>query len=520
MSRSDDASQVPEEHPSTRLRERIPSALVVLTVLIILLHATQWGLVPQGADKASPAESVKTGLALRVHALLSRVTPAEPLVLIAFVLWIVDTVLKRDWRRPLALSLPAVLFIAWAGLSLIPALKGRQAASFTLASREGLINIGQLIEYFVAAYLVFVYVLRRDRGLHVAMIALFVAVSATLAFAGVQYLQPADEVPAWRVCAAFGNRNVLAAFLALTVPLVSGYALGSGRWGLRLWALVLAVAALCLVTAGGQFAALVIGLAAAAGIFRRWLVGPVLLVAAVLWLVVFPHYLPRRNDGLLLESVMPYRTTDEAGALGDRFDEAAGMAQARQRNLASLMALLYRRSPLDRDALKRLVGDLPGEAEHSWRWQQRYREWQAAANMALASPLLGVGVGGYQVNVNAHYAGAFPLPAKMGGVNLMEEDALSMYAVWTACLGVLLFLWLLLDHGIRAGRGLVAESAERRGAALGALCAVLALAVSGVFTDFLVRGLGITLALVLAVAASASRPPAPSPARGSDEESK
>jgi len=442
MSRPDDTSPAPEERPSAPLRERLPSALVVLAVLIILLHATQWGLLPKRAaqvpaeaagvsSQASPSTPGGAESPSRVRALLSRVTPAEPLVLIAFVLWIVDALLKRDWRRPLALSLPAVLFIAWAGLSLIPSLKGRQDVPLAPALREGLINVGQLIEYFVAAYLVFVYVLRRQRGLRVAMIALFVSVSATLLFAGVQYLQPADEVPAWRVCAAFGNRNVLAAFLALAVPLVWGYALGCGCWGLRLWAAALALAALCVMTAGGQFAALVIGLAAAAGIFRRWLVGPVLLVAAVLWLVVFPHYLPRRNDGLLLESVMPYRT-------------AAGMAQARQRNLASLMALLYGRSPLDRDALKRLVGDLPGEAEHSWRWQQRYREWQAAANMTLASPLFGVGVGGYQAHVNAHYTGAFRLPAKMGGVNLMEEDALSMYAVWTACLGVpalLLLRW-------------------------------------------------------------------------------
>ncbi len=142
--------------------------------------------------------------------------------------------------------------------------------------------------------------------------------------------------------------------------------------------------------------------------------------------------------------------------------------------------------------------DLVQEGEYSWKWQQRYKEWQAALNMAARSPLFGVGAGAYQRNVNAFYYEMPKYPK-----NLMEPDALSFYFVWAASAGIpflLICAAMALGAATGAARGLAAlEAPVDRGLAAGVLGALAALAVACVFTSPFVRGGGVTLALVLAL---------------------
>lgn len=473
-------------------------ALAVAAALLVLVHATQWGL------RATPAQKD----ASLVDRVVSRLTAADLLLAAAFALWCADTVRKRAWRRVSHLPAPAALFVAWAALSLIPALKGREGREILVKPFDGAVEVLQLAEYLVAAYLVFRWAARRTRGAAALMAALFVATTANVGLALWQYLRPAEAVSAMRVAGAFGNRNVLAGYLALAAPLLMGYALGARCWALRAWAGLIALASLLVVTAGGPFAGMVLGLLIVLYLHRRWLIVPVGAAVIVLLVGVFPHHTPRRNDLLLYESVALYRTEDRAGALGTRLAEARAKAAEHRGGVLRLTRALFGEAPLDRAELRRLADALPTEADTSWPWQQRYQEWQAAANMVVASPLFGVGAGSYQANVEAYrqYAGGQPLPAKMAGVNLMEEDALSLYAVWAACLGLpglFLLFWLVLRHAVAAAEALAAEDAGVRGLALGCTGALAALAVSGVFTDFLVRGVGFTLSLVLALAAAA-----------------
>jgi hypothetical protein len=117
----------------------------------------------------------------------------------------------------------------------------------------------------------------------------------------------------------------------------------------------------------------------------------------------------------------------------------------------------------------------------------------------IRSPLFGVGAGCYQRNVNQFYSAIPKYPR-----NLLEPDTLSGILVWGASAGVpflLILLAMLLRAGASAGGTFRSERDQSdRGLAAGILGSLAALAVVGLFSDPMVRGLGITAALILALA--------------------
>lgn len=462
------------EIPVAARRDRLGWLLLALALLAVLLHGTQLSI-----DLL--AKPGKKGPSLNL-------TPADVVIGLAFIVWCLRRMVRLDFSMPpVFLPLGGVI---WLLLSLVPMFKG--AAGGISTSGTGWVKVFQFFEYFIAAYVVFWEVFREERARRWLVCALSLSVVAALVLAAVQYASGGALVTQVRGT-GFADRNTFGAFLAMTVPLLYGTAVFSFSLLRRPIATLLVVASLCLVLAGGPFLALVAGLLTVAmlkGRFRFIRLGLLILLVGGLLL---PH-LPRRNTAVLLDSVALYKEFDPHRVF--QVSDGTNPFEVKAQDLAdksrALDERIRKKEPVQ-------YGEAPSEEDYSYKWQQRCKEWQAALNMMAASPLFGVGWGSYQANVNMFYGG-IPKPNR----NLLEPDTLSGYMVWGASAGVP-FLLIMLALGLHAGK----SAAQRfwadpqrfsQGMSAGVLGALAALAVLGIFTDPLVRGLGITMALLFALA--------------------
>jgi hypothetical protein len=452
--------------------------VVAMLVAVALLSCTQWGF-----DAASLIKSSASNDVAQVKSAVPklRLTGADIMLWLAFAIWALHTVLERRWEWLKALPVPAVLLIAWTILSLSARLKGEASAELTMAQyrRDGIKEFVQFVEFFAVAYLMYAWAARRKEALKWIMMASMGGATIAVVWAWAQYLMPSSKLTAMQVGAGFDDRNVLGAYLALTIPLLVGYGLWSSSRLMLVWALALAAGALCVTLAGGQYVAMSVGILIVMYLWRPYgmAVAALAVILAFAWL--FPH-LPRKNNEILLDSVALYRTEDLSGSI----------------QLAKLSDVRKMAKETDPE-----YGNM--YEAYSWPWQQRWKEWQAAGNMICAFPLFGVGAGGYQNNVNMFCNKGMAIPKFPR--NLMEPNALSTYTVLGASLGLpaLLFLfWLTLRSLVGAVTGLKRALEPWRGVAAGCIGALTAFAIAGIFTNFLVRGVGITLAVVLALGAT------------------
>lgn len=450
-------------------RDRLGTALGVVALLTVLLHATQAGPVfGAGPDKLSK----DAGIVL---------TPADLLLGVAVVIWAARRLVRRDWSWPPVTA--AVVGVCWLALSLVPRLKG---GDDLVVRGAGVKHALQFAEYFVVGVIVFIETLREPCRRRWAVYALLAVTAVAVLAAIVQY---ATGTPAALVRGtAFGNRNTFGCFLAMALPLLFGVAVFSRSKPLHLGVAVLVAAGLCVTMAGGAFLAAVAGLLVVAFLRGRWTFVVVAVALALLALGLL-HRLPRQNSQVLLDSVMLYKESDPYAVFREDVKKIDGALTDKRRALGEKVI----------NARPVTENDLVQEEDYSWKWQQRYKEWQAAVNMTVRSPVFGVGAGAYQRNVNQFYNEMPKYPK-----NLMEPDALSFYFVWAASAGLpflLICAAMFLGAAVSAGWafGGLTEPLDQGLAAgvLGALCAV---AVAGVFTSPFVRGVGVTLALVLALA--------------------
>jgi len=455
-------------------QDRKQGTLEWVALLALLVHGTQAAYNILRGPKGSATMYVSV---------------ADVLLGVAFLLWILRRINRRDFSWP-PIAVP-LLAAAWMGLSLAALLWRTKASGLPYgnAAKSGLKEILQFCEYFLVAYLVFGEAFRSERARRWAVFALAISAAVAVELALTQYLSrgPATAV----VGSKFVDRHTFGMFLALALPLIFGVAIFACSWWKRALVALLILVALCVILAGGPFLALCAGLLTVAflrlrgrALFFAPIIGLLLIVTLLL-----PH-LPRKNSDVLLDSVALYRTGDPYGIFNEVIPDAQQrLAQKRKALVDKIM---------DQRPVESFV-EFPDEADYAWKWSQRYQEWQAALNMMSRHPWLGVGTGSYQLNVGPYYED-MPKYAK----NLMEPDALSFYMVWGAATGVpflLLFGWMLLRAGRCAAHACLGErSPFDRGLAAGVIGSLVAFLIGGVFTDPLVRGVGVTTALVLALA--------------------
>lgn len=388
-----------------------------------------------------------------------RLGVADILLVISAALCGIDLILSRRWHRALAL-LPHwsnLLFVLCATLSV----------SVAADRTEALKEVAQLVLYFVVGGVVFKAFLSEigvrtksttptAKGLRLTHRTVFAGLGAVLAvvlgLALWQYLAPGSggarlfiepkaydiivnalggEESPLLVCGTFGNCNVLGGYLTLALPFCMALLmLPQQRWWVRTICALLLLLGLTVVLSGAAYWALALTLtilAARRGL--RWLL-PTLLLLTLWQCEVLPR-LPRENDLRHYSSVALY--------------SGAGTPT------------------------------------------RRYPEWQAAYNMIVTRPWLGVGLGNYQKQVGQYYA---QIPNATGP---NEPDTQNLFLVMAAAAGVptLLALVVLLVGGV--------VSAARSGKP-GVAGALAAFSATAIWHPLIVRGIGLPLVFVLVLA--------------------
>ena len=420
---------------------------------------------------------------------------ADVVIGVAFVLWLVRRIALKDFSVP-AVSAAAVCGVAWLALSLVPQLKGGgpDDAAITV-SVWGVKEVIQFFAYFIAGFIIFAESFRDRDWLERSVMALGLTTLLSLSCGlGLYFSESADAVAVRG--AAFANRNTFGGFLAMALPLLFGVGLFSRQLPQLITGILILLGGLCVCLAGGPVLAICVGVLVVAFLRGK----AAFAIAAVALVLLGWQVLPRMtrdNPAVLLDSVLFYKETDPYGIYKRDVTGIRESLAEKRRRLAGKIA--------EAEAVDR--ADVPTEEDLSYRWQQRYKEWQAALNMMARSPLFGVGVGCYQVNVGKFYYqqdpdGTHRMPKY--AKNLIEPDTHSGYMVWGATAGVpfiIIVLAMLTRAAKSAGRAFVSQTDRlMRGVAAGILGSLAAVVVLSVFSDPLVRGVGVTLALVLALA--------------------
>ncbi len=372
------------------------------------------------------------------------VSVADPLVWVVFGLLISGYAMRRwapvsptapdkgmDSAAHLELHGPplmVVLFILIAALSVNRAIHPLKGAK----------DILQLMEYFVAAFMIFATIPDRERLRRVMDVFLIVA-TVVILLGTVHYLLP--NVTDFKVRSTFGNRNVFGGYLALVTPLMAGIALYETSTWRRVWLLSMVTFALLITLSGGTLIAIVLTLAVLCAMRGKPAFIAFATICTVILILILPR-LPRHNDVALDESTRLFNDKNEVSL--------------------------------------------------------RYTEWQAAMVMTSEHPWLGVGIGNYQDNIGGYF-GVLPRPT--GVVEHDSENLYMVIASSTGLLGLAAFLGILLTFGIMAARQFFSPSNPRdRGLALGLLGAILSFALCGIWHPLLVRGIGIPLTITFALA--------------------
>jgi O-antigen ligase len=361
---------------------------------------------------------------------VTAISPHRPLLLEGLALGLFAVGLARTkpgslWQRVGQVlragpNLPLLLLVAYALIS------SRLAPYKGFANTEWLRLAGGVTLYFVAAYAT----QSRDRYRSIVDGLIVLGLVATLAeFA--QYAR--SDSP---MAAVFGNRQLLASFLLLLMPLLLVVSLVARNTRRRL----LAQIAFTVVAAGLLMAQ----------VRSAW-------AGAVVALFVLGVIYVTRWSGLrqLLRS-----------------KHRAALLLVPAVAVVGLIVALSRSSPVLVSRMQ-TIGNLGGDVNVTWRLHQ----WEGTAKMIEARPWLGWGLGSYAVAINRFVPDSTPTDMVLRtGANL-TQNAHNLYLQMLAELGVIgtaLYLWVLgafLFTGIRALRR--QESASRFAVLAACLAAVV-----------------------------------------------
>ncbi|MFA7173189.1 MAG: O-antigen ligase family protein [Kiritimatiellia bacterium] len=373
-----------------------------LACVTILIAPTQWSI------------ELKKGIYL---------SPADITLAAAAGVWLLDIFARRNWSD--LRTLPPwshLLFIICAGASMLI------ASDKLMAFKEVL----QYIEYFIVGYMVFDRFLRKFPNAVATMLAILgVALYGITLLTVVQYFDLTLDNTAVR--GTFGNRNVLAGFYALALPLLVACVIESRSWLTKAGLLILFLTALSVNLSGASYAAICIATAlitARHGL--KWFIPAVMLL--ILWQSCVLPRLPRENDLVHFRSLALYGNDGTV--------------------------------------------------------ERRYPDWQAAGSIILTHPLLGVGTGCYQKHVGQYYDN---MPRKTGPA---EPDIQNLHLVIAASMGIpalLAFLAMFIAPFSKENLFPMKHSALIHGA-IGSLGAF---AYTAAWHPLLVRGIGLPFVFLL-----------------------
>jgi hypothetical protein len=430
---------------------------------------------------------------------------ADLLVALLFGLWVL---LALKNRRQLAwCKWPPVAVWAFLGAAL---LSGINAADVEDWATECV----QLFLYFLAGFTLAANLLRTEKQVRQATLALTLATVAVIALGVKDYYQhifgapPALEDPLM-VRSTFTSRAVFGGYLALVLPLFLGLLLQARRWASKLgWALLLILGAVPVLTAGTLIALLATSLILLVGTARKFVpafIRVLILLAVAGGVMYFPS-----------ERHLPYLWQSVA-----LFDEAGARQAAQGRAVDEFTAKRYR----EWLAACRLLSYDGWQERWSQQLEQKYAQAEAAGQefnpeaerpqrSVLPNIVLGVGAGeNYQASIGQHY-GSLPNPS----LEKMEPDTHNVYllvASQMGLLGLFALLHMAFDFMGRARRVLRAQSQGYPAAlALGLWGCLLSFLIYSLWGSLLTRGTSLVLVTLLALIATLERLYAVNPPSG------
>ncbi|MDP6439826.1 MAG: O-antigen ligase family protein, partial [Candidatus Brocadiia bacterium] len=496
--------------PAGPLAGVLDKVVPILVLAALLTHPTQVTL-RQWARALSGAVGFGRGLTARIPA--GHVTVSDFLLVAAFLLWAFLAWRRGRARQALRLyPLGVAALLACAVLSTLTPLESSAAA--TSRSYNAFLALGRFARVatiFVCGLGVLADYLSRQAWRDRLMAAFFVAAALCVAIGLVEYLQLRPPSPqAGRagaimspmdVDAMFGfegvapgphtgigassSRNVLGAWLTMVLPLAWAVFLFGRRPAVRGVCCALSVAGGLLLLSGGLWAAALLAVLALSFVRGRRAFVATAVGMLALYGIVF-SFAPQRHGHVLLDSVLLHKRADR-----------------------------FRTLP-PRPCHLPLAPGGKGAASPD-PWQQKFVQWQPALLAFASRPFFGFGIGNYEGNVGAFYsrpthpdynpAGSYNMDWPPGGI-LMEKDATPFYAAWlveTGLVGLLGFAWMVMGFLRRAAHTLPRRHAGddlARALKLGAIAALGAVCLGGLFTDYWVRGVGTALTVVLALCAA------------------
>ena len=426
--------------------------LWILTLALIVVMPTQWGVHVGGTTRTVTRQTeqvqddgtvkiVETKNAKREVGI--HVTPGDALLVVVFALWAAYVIFRR---KLFEVRLPFLAVFALLAVVLASVIRSKAWGS-------GMREFLQLGAYFVGGWLVFANCITTRRRLRAAVDLFSIVVAAIVVVALYQY-RGAVKGNVFEVGGSFGNRNVLGAFLAISLPFVFALAL----YEKRLWQRF--------TLSGGALIAIAVALLFVAGAkSQKALLGVLIATALALTLLPDTLYLPRHSD-IVISSVNPY--------LSNNFlDRRKGEPEPYEEPVVAT----------------------------------RYKRWYAASRRIQdpAASLLGAGPGKYSQTVAAYY-GSVEKPSgdtdHVPGFNIEadEPDTFNMYLVTCVEAGPLALVALIWVGVLFLGRNLRnhGKSGDEFGKALalGAAGALVGAAVCAVFSNILVRGVAMPFIFV------------------------
>ncbi|MFA4043454.1 MAG: hypothetical protein HZRFUVUK_000226 [Candidatus Fervidibacterota bacterium] len=383
------------------------------------------------------------------------------LIMFVFIIWL-SSILASGRRRHVELrSLPHCLLSllviglasainsVWVWRALLDGLSqfGLSPKAFLFAEhfREAVTEFFQWTLYLLILPLVFLSLFKKLNGSlrAISLDLLLALVLLNELFAIYDYVVRQDPSA---VAGLFGSRNIYTGFLALTLPLILSHAL-FGHSKLRV-ALALVAVAVGLFTSLSGWVWLALSVGICVTLFLHSRLSFALCIAYILLFLAFSCIFKTR----FYTEAIPH--------IVNLYDDE---------------------------------GDV----------RKEYIEWQAALNcMSQDAPpprsnfLFGVGIGGYQLNINDYY-GSFPNKEKM------PLDSNSLYLVIGTTLGFvgLATLISIMLHNGALALELYKDAGDdfSRAFGCGMLGCIVAFAVSSVFTNLLVRGTGPLLVALISM---------------------
>ena len=384
------------------------------------------------------------------------VSIADILLLVISGAFLIALFLNKEWRKLRFPTFAGIALFCWYLTGFL-----RTTTDVNVGSMAILKESLQIFEYLIVGYVLFLSSMYCRRNIRLFADVLGGIVTIVLGIALLHYID--ISVPDFSVCGTFQNNNQLGAFIAVILPLLVAYAIGTpGIWR-RLWCIVLVGSSFAVILNGWFFIALIAGISVAFAMYGRWAAIIGITATAIFAGLLLPN-LPRENTKALWSSASIYRK-DNTGMV-----------------------------PKGQDRKQFVVST-------------RVRNWQAALNAAREKFITGYAPSSYSNAVRPQFFFDPKFPASTADprgydIHVDEPDTFSTYLIMLVeegIVGLLLFAALLFA-ALRWASTASASFGLTGSLGKGVFSSLIALLFAAHFINYLDRSLAFTFVFLVAFA--------------------